>query len=40
MQVEWHENSVFIKPLKGGQATNLMVWTEHQMSTYELEAPG
>jgi hypothetical protein len=40
MQVEWHANSVFIKPLKGGQATNLMVWTEHQMSTYELEAPG
>jgi len=40
MQVEWRENSVFIKPLKGGQATNLMVWTEHQMSTYELEAPG
>ena len=40
MQVEWRENSVFIKPLKGGHATNLMVWTEHQMSTYELEAPG
>jgi hypothetical protein len=39
MQVEWHENSVFIKPLKAGQSTNLMVWTEHQMSTYELEAP-
>ena len=37
MQVEWHENSVFIKPLKAGQSTNLMVWTEHQMSTYELE---
>jgi hypothetical protein len=40
MQVEWHENSVFIKPLKAGQSTNLMVWTEHQMSTYELEAAG
>jgi hypothetical protein len=40
MQVEWHENSVFIKPLREGQSTNLMVWTEHQMSTYELEAPG
>jgi hypothetical protein len=40
MQVEWHENGVFIKPLKASQATNLMVWTEHQMSTYELEAPG
>jgi type IV secretory pathway VirB9-like protein len=40
MQIEWHENNVFIKPLQGGQATDLMVWTEHQFSTYELEAPG
>jgi hypothetical protein len=40
MRVEWHEKSVFIKPLKAGQSTNLMVWTEHQMSTYELEAAG
>jgi hypothetical protein len=40
MQIEWHENDVFIKPLQGGQATNLMVWTEHQFSAYELEAPG
>jgi hypothetical protein len=40
MQIEWHENNVFIKPLQGGQATNLMVWTEHQFSAYELEAPG
>jgi hypothetical protein len=40
MQVEWHDNTVFIKPVKVGQSTNLMVWTEHQMSTYELEAPG
>ena len=40
MQVEWHDNNVFIKPVKSGQATNLMVWTEHQFSTYELESPG
>jgi len=40
MQIEWHGNNVFIKPVKGGQATNLMVWTEHQFSTYELESPG
>jgi hypothetical protein len=39
MQIEWHENNVFIKPLQGGQATDLMVWTEHQFSAYELEAP-
>jgi hypothetical protein len=37
MQIEWHENNVFIKPLQGGHATNLMVWTEHQFSAYELE---
>lgn len=40
MQIEWHDNNVFIKPVKSGQSTNLMVWTEHQFSTYELEAPG
>jgi hypothetical protein len=40
MQIEWHDKSIFIKPLKPGQSTNLMVWTENQMSTYELEAPG
>lgn len=40
MQVEWHDNTVFIKPLRAGQSTNLMVWTASQMSTYELEAPG
>jgi len=40
MQIEWHDNNVFIKPLKAGQSTNLMVWTEHQFSTYELDAPG
>lgn len=40
MQIEWHQNNVFIKPLKTGQSTNLMVWTEHQLSTYELLAPG
>jgi len=40
MQIEWHDNNVFIKPVKNGQATNLMVWTEHQFSTYELESPG
>src|ERR1700740_26273 len=40
MQIEWHDNNVFIKPIKAGQSTNLMVWTEHQFSTYELEAPG
>src|SRR6185437_15973881 len=36
----WHGNDVFVKPLQSGQSTDLMVWTEHQFSTYELEAPG
>ena len=40
MQIEWHDKNVFIKPVKTGQATNLMVWTEYQFSTYELESPG
>ena len=40
MQIEWHGNDVFIKPLQGGQSTDLMVWTEHQFSAYELEAAG
>jgi hypothetical protein len=40
VQVEWHDNNVFIKPVKNGLATNLMVWTEHQFSAYELVAPG
>jgi len=40
MQIEWHGNDVFVKPLQSGLSTDLMVWTEHQFSTYELEAPG
>ena len=40
MQIEWHVNDVFVKPLQSGQSTDLMVWTEHLFSTYELEAPG
>ena len=39
-QIEWHDNNVFIKPVKNGLATNLLVWTEHQFSAYEIEAPG
>ena len=40
MKIEWHDNLVFIKPLQAGQSTDLTVWTEHQFSSYELEAPG
>jgi hypothetical protein len=40
VEIEWHDNNVFIKPVKGGHPTNVMVWTEHQFSAYELEAAG
>jgi hypothetical protein len=40
MQIEWHGNDVFVKPLQSGQSTDLMVWTVQQFSAYELEAPG
>ncbi len=39
-QVERHENKVFIKPLKAGQSTDLLVWTASRRFAYELEAPG
>lgn len=40
VQVEWHANRIFIKPLRQGEATNLFVWTEHTRSSYEILAPG
>lgn len=40
VQIEWHANRIFIKPLRPGEATNLFVWTEHTRSSYEILAPG
>jgi hypothetical protein len=39
-RIECHGNTVALKPLKQGQATNLFVWTEHTQSTYEILSPG
>jgi len=38
-KVEWHGNTVALKPLRQGQSTNLFIWTEHGQSSYEIMAP-
>jgi hypothetical protein len=40
VRVEWHGNTVVVKPVRQGQSTNLFVWTEHTQSTYEILPPG
>ena len=40
IRIEWHGNTVALKPVRQGQSTNLFVWTEHTQSTYEILAPG
>jgi len=40
VQIEWHGNTVALKPLRQGQSTNLFVWTEHTQSSYEILPPG
>ena len=39
-RIEWHGNTVALKPLRQGQSTNLFIWTEHGQSSYEILAPG
>jgi hypothetical protein len=39
-QIERHADKVFIKPLKSGASTDLLVWTASRRFTYELEPPG
>jgi hypothetical protein len=39
-QIERHEDKVFVKPLRAGASTNLLVWTQSRRLIYELEAPG
>lgn len=39
-KIEWHGNTVALKPNKQGQPTNLFVWTEHTQSSYEILPPG
>ncbi len=38
-RIEWHGNTIVLKPLRQGQSTNLFVWTEHGQSSYEILAP-
>ena len=40
IHIEWHGNTVVLKPIRQGQSTNLFVWTEHTQSTYEILPPG
>jgi hypothetical protein len=40
IRIEWHGNTVALKPVRQGQSTNLFVWTEHTQSTYEILPPG
>lgn len=40
VRIEWHDNTIALKPIRQGQSTNLFVWTEHTQSTYELLPPG
>jgi hypothetical protein len=39
-QIERHEDKVFIKPLKLGASTDLLIWTATRRFAYELEALG
>ena len=39
-KIEFHGNTVALKPVKQGLATNLFVWTEHTKSSYEILPPG
>ncbi len=39
-RIEWHGNTVALRPAKQGVPTNLFVWTEHTQSTYEILPPG
>ncbi len=40
VRIEWHGNTIALKPVRQGQSTNLFVWTEHTQSTYEILPPG
>lgn len=39
-EIERHADKVFIKPLKSGASTDLLVWTTSRRFTYELDPPG
>jgi Flp pilus assembly secretin CpaC len=40
IQIERHDDKVFIKPLKDGVSTNLFVWTASRQLAYEIDPAG
>jgi len=40
IQIERHDDKVFLKPLKDGVATNLFVWTASRQIAYEIDPAG
>jgi hypothetical protein len=40
IQIERHDDRVFIKPLKDGVSTNLFVWTASRQLAYEIDPAG
>jgi hypothetical protein len=40
IQIERHDDKVFIKPLKDGVSTNLFVWTASRQFAYEIDPAG
>jgi hypothetical protein len=40
IQIERHDDKVFIKPLKDGVSTNLFIWTASRQVAYEIDPAG
>ena len=40
IQIERHEDKVFLKPLKEGVSTNLFIWTASRQIAYEIDPAG
>jgi conjugative transfer protein CagX len=40
IQIERHDDKIFIKPLKDGVSTNLFVWTASRQLAYEIDPAG
>lgn len=40
IQIERHDDKVFLKPLKDGVSTNLFVWTASRQLAYEIDPAG
>jgi hypothetical protein len=40
LQIERHDDKVFVKPLKDGVSTNLFIWTASRQIAYEIDPAG